>query len=121
MYDATPHTGHDILSRWNASGVISGVVTQNVDGLHQRSQRRIDAQLGSDTTLERVVALHGSMDEIECLVCGVKEPREAFGRRLHEANRGVARSEERRVGEEWRCGWAARTRRGDGTYGRCVT
>lgn len=90
MYDATPHTGHDILSRWNASGVISGVVTQNVDGLHQRSQRRIDAQLGSDTTLERVVALHGSMDEIECLVCGVKEPREAFGRRLHEANRGVA-------------------------------
>src|SRR5699024_2778033 len=90
MYDATPHVGHDIISRWNATGVISGVVTQNVDGLHQRSQDGIDAHLGHNTEPGRVIALHGSMDEIECLVCGVKENREAFGIRLHEANVGVA-------------------------------
>lgn len=90
MYDASPHSGHDIVSRWNATGVISGVVTQNVDGLHQRSQNNIDAQLGHNTVPGRVIALHGSMDEIECLVCGVKEAREAFGRRLHQANAGVA-------------------------------
>lgn len=87
--EATPHTGHDILSRWNAQGIISGIVTQNVDGLHQRSQLNIDTRIGGTET-GPVIALHGSMDEIECLVCGVKEDREAFGRRLHQANAGVA-------------------------------
>ena len=83
---ATPHSGHQVLARWNALDRISGIVTQNVDGLHQRSQRKADAQAGHNMTSSPVIALHGSMDEIECLVCGVKEDREAFGIRLHEAN-----------------------------------
>lgn len=90
MHEASPHSGHEVIARWNAAGRISGVVTQNVDGLHQRSQRAADAQAGQGTVSGPVIALHGSMDEIECLVCGVKEEREAFGLRLHDANLGVA-------------------------------
>lgn len=90
MSEAAPHAGHDIISRWNATDVISGVVTQNVDGLHQRSQLAVDSQQGSQSSSGPVIALHGSMDEIECLVCGVKESREAFGHRLDQANAGVA-------------------------------
>lgn len=90
MYDASPHAGHRILSRWNATGIISGIVTQNVDGLHQRSQRAVDEQLDQDAASGPIIALHGLMDEIECLVCGVKEDREAFGRRLEAANAAVA-------------------------------
>lgn len=90
MYEASPHVGHQILSRWNATGRISGIVTQNVDGLHQRSQRAVDEELGQESASGPIIALHGSMDEIECLVCGVTEDREAIGRRLEVANAGVA-------------------------------
>ena len=90
MHEASPNPGHEILARWNAAGRIAGIITQNVDGLHQRTQRQVDAQVGVQSPPSPVVALHGSMDEIECLVCGVKEDREAFGSRLHEANVHVA-------------------------------
>lgn len=91
MYDAQPHAGHEIIARWNAMGRISGVVTQNVDGLHQRTQRIADTHLRQDSNLSSVIALHGSMDEIECLVCGVKEDRDAFGRRMYQANAEVSK------------------------------
>lgn len=90
LNDASPHTGHEVIARWNAAGLIAGVVTQNVDGLHQRSQRAADSEAGSASSSGPVIALHGSMDEIECLVCGVKEQREAFGQRLQQANQEVA-------------------------------
>lgn len=90
MHEADPHIGHEILANWNAAGLISGIVTQNVDGLHQRSQRKADEQFPLGTSPSTVLALHGSMDEIECLVCGVKEDRAAFGQRLRAANVGVA-------------------------------
>ena len=90
LNDASPHTGHDIIARWNAAGLIAGVITQNVDGLHQRSQRAADAEAGPGASSGPVIALHGSMDDIECLVCGVKEGRETFGQRLQHANQTVA-------------------------------
>lgn len=89
MNAANPHSGHEIIAKWNAKGRISGVVTQNVDGLHQQSQRAADQQAGPSSKPGPIIALHGSMDEIECLVCGVKENREDFGVRLREANAGV--------------------------------
>lgn len=89
MNEATPHTGHEIIAKWNAQSIISGVVTQNVDGLHQRSQRKADQEAADNSVSSPVIALHGSMDEIECLVCGVKESRNAFGERLHQANVGI--------------------------------
>lgn len=91
MQEAKPHRGHEILARWNAIDEISGIITQNVDGLHQRTQQKADAQVNRPLEQQSpVIALHGSMDEIECLVCGVREDREAFGHRLHDANGAVA-------------------------------
>src|SRR6476661_1652547 len=33
--DAKPNVGHQVLARWEADGRIRGVITQNIDGLHQ--------------------------------------------------------------------------------------
>ena len=55
---AQPNAGHLAIAELEFSGVVSGLVTQNVDGLHLRA--------GS----QRVVELHGAMDRVLCLVCG---------------------------------------------------
>ncbi|KQO65259.1 NAD-dependent deacetylase [Curtobacterium sp. Leaf261] len=55
---AAPNAGHRALATLEDAGVVSGVVTQNVDGLHLRSGSR------------RVVEIHGSMDRVVCLDCG---------------------------------------------------
>lgn len=55
---ARPNSGHVAIAELEAAGRISGVITQNVDGLHTRA--------GS----QRVVDLHGSMDRVRCLDCG---------------------------------------------------
>ncbi|ROS73732.1 NAD-dependent SIR2 family protein deacetylase [Curtobacterium sp. PhB130] len=55
---ARPNAGHKALAALEASGVVSGVITQNVDGLHLRAGSR------------RVVEIHGSMDRALCLTCG---------------------------------------------------
>ncbi|MCU1558815.1 MAG: NAD-dependent deacetylase [Microbacteriaceae bacterium] len=55
---ARPNDGHRVLAALEKDGLINGVITQNVDGLHLRA--------GS----QRVVDLHGSMDRVRCLTCG---------------------------------------------------
>lgn len=55
---AEPNAGHFALADLEAAGVVSGVITQNVDGLHTRAGSR------------RVVPLHGTMDRVLCLRCG---------------------------------------------------
>lgn len=57
MRRTEPNEGHRALARLEASGVVAGVITQNVDRLHQRA--------GS----VRVVDLHGHYDLIACLAC----------------------------------------------------
>ena len=99
MNAAIPHTGHEIIAKWNTQGRIAGIITQNVDGLHQHSQRLADRQAAQMSESGPIIALHGSMDEIECLVCGVKEKREDFGVRLHEAN--ARRAEQWEISEEF--------------------
>mgnify|MGYP001199890081 FL=1 len=54
-----PNDGHQAVSALQQAGIVSEVVTQNVDGLHQ--------QAGSPT--ERVIELHGSAHRIRCLRC----------------------------------------------------
>lgn len=54
---AAPNPAHDALARLETTGIVTRVVTQNVDGLHQRA--------GST----RVVELHGSDRTISCLDC----------------------------------------------------
>ncbi|MDQ0575384.1 NAD-dependent SIR2 family protein deacetylase [Agromyces albus] len=71
---ARPNTGHLALAKLEAGGVVSGVVTQNVDGLHRRAGSR------------HVVELHGSMDRVLCLSCGQHYARQAIADRLTELN-----------------------------------
>jgi len=71
---AAPNAGHRAVSALRASGHLSGVITQNVDGLHQAAGA-LDA-----------VELHGSLDRVICLDCGGTSPREELDRRLRAAN-----------------------------------
>lgn len=75
---AIPNQGHLALAHLERAGIITGVLTQNVDGLHRRA--------GS----ARVVELHGSMNSVVCLQCGQEFSREAIAQRLSEANPWLA-------------------------------
>lgn len=67
---ATSNRGHRALARLEAADVITGIITQNVDRLHQEA--------GS----ERVVELHGALAEVVCIDCGVRTCRHALQKRL---------------------------------------
>jgi NAD-dependent SIR2 family protein deacetylase len=71
---AEPNDGHRSVARWQASGLISGLITQNVDGLHQAA--------GADG----VVELHGYLARIVCLDCRELTSRVELERRLTAAN-----------------------------------
>jgi NAD-dependent deacetylase len=58
LADAEPNDGHRALARLEELGFVNAVVTQNVDGLHQRA--------GSRDVLE----VHGSIRGAVCLACG---------------------------------------------------
>ncbi|AIR96375.1 NAD-dependent protein deacetylase 1 [Streptomyces glaucescens] len=75
---ARPNAGHRAVAAFGRHGLLSGVVTQNVDGLHQAA--------GS----EGVVELHGSLARVVCLSCGAVSPRRELAGRLEEANPGFA-------------------------------
>ena len=53
-----PNITHKVLARWEAEGRLSAVVTQNIDGLHQKAGSR------------RVYELHGSVLRNYCVRCG---------------------------------------------------
>jgi NAD-dependent deacetylase len=61
-----PNVGHLAITRLADAGKLSGVVTQNVDGLHRES--------GLDHDL--VAELHGNVRECHCLGCGAVWPTE---------------------------------------------
>ncbi|KPC77725.1 NAD-dependent deacylase [Laceyella sacchari] len=61
-----PHEGHTVLAEWEKKGWIDGIVTQNVDGLHQAA--------GS----KRVAALHGSLRELVCMECQKTYPAQKY-------------------------------------------
>lgn len=58
--DAQPNKGHKVLSQWEKEGRLLGVITQNIDGLHQKA--------GS----KNVVELHGSVLRNYCDSCNKK-------------------------------------------------
>ncbi len=69
-----PNAGHHALAAMEAAGQVSGVLTQNVDGLHRQAGSR------------RVVELHGAMGQVRCLDCGQLVARETVAARLAAAN-----------------------------------
>ncbi|SMQ13885.1 NAD-dependent protein deacetylase, SIR2 family [Streptomyces sp. Ag82_O1-12] len=75
---ARPNAGHQAVAAFGRHGLLSGVITQNVDGLHQAA--------GS----EDVVELHGTLTRVICLSCGAFSPRHELALRLEEANPAFA-------------------------------
>ena len=75
---AQPNAGHRALARLGAAGRLGTVLTQNVDGLHQRG--------GSSAVLE----LHGSIHHVVCLDCHAGLARGVVQTMLEQANPGVA-------------------------------
>ena len=67
---ARPNAGHFALAQLEEAGVVRGIITQNVDGLHHAAGSR------------RVIELHGSLASVRCLACGAVDGRDAFQRRL---------------------------------------
>jgi NAD-dependent SIR2 family protein deacetylase len=71
---ARPNAGHSAVATLERAGVVSGVITQNVDGLHQAAGAR------------DVVELHGGLDRTVCLGCGDVAGRAELDARLRAVN-----------------------------------
>jgi len=65
-WTAEPNAGHRALAYLERRGKLHTLITQNVDGLHQKA--------GSDPA--RIVEIHGTMREVVCLTCGERAPME---------------------------------------------
>jgi NAD-dependent deacetylase len=59
-WEARPNAGHHALVALERSGRLRAIVTQNIDGLHQRA--------GNDPA--HVIEIHGTLFDVECLSCG---------------------------------------------------
>ena len=73
---AAPNDGHRAVAALQRRGLVSGIITQNVDGLHQAAGA------------QQVIELHGSLDRVTCLACGCRSSRHDLDQRLREANPG---------------------------------
>ncbi len=72
LRDAIPNAGHVALARLQAAGRLETVITQNIDGLHQKA--------GSNP--EQTIELHGTAHRVRCLDCGAVWPAETIQARL---------------------------------------
>ncbi len=71
---AVPNAGHRAVGQLQRTGLLAGVITQNVDGLHQAGGAH------------GVIELHGSLHQVICLECREVTTREELDRRLTAAN-----------------------------------
>lgn len=62
IVDAEPNAGHRAMARMEEAGLLSGIITQNIDGLHQKAGSR------------NVIEFHGSVFRLVCLDCHRKFP-----------------------------------------------
>ena len=76
MAHAAPNAGHRALAELEAAGVLHGLITQNVDGLHSAAGSRA------------VIDLHGRIDTVVCLDCRRTSPRLDLQERLAALNPG---------------------------------
>src|SRR6185503_14253464 len=74
MANARPNAAHRAIAELESRGVLSGLITQNVDRLHHKA--------GSRDVLE----LHGALADVRCLDCGALESRDALQARIDELN-----------------------------------
>ena len=78
---AAPNAGHRALAELEVAGIVNGVITQNVDGLHLQAGSR------------HVVDVHGSIDRVRCLSCGQFFAREDIATRMTIENPWLAEPE----------------------------
>ena len=65
-WQAEPNSGHRALVDLERDGRLQAVITQNIDGLHQRA----------GSSRERVIEVHGTLREAMCMMCGWRGPME---------------------------------------------
>lgn len=63
-WTAQPNTGHRALAELESSGKLHALITQNIDGLHQRA----------GNAPERVIEVHGTIHDAVCMSCGWRGP-----------------------------------------------
>lgn len=78
LSDAHPNEGHRALADLEAAGHLSAVITQNVDGLHQRAGAR------------NLIELHGNIHQVVCLECRRRIQRAELQQRLTADNPELA-------------------------------
>jgi NAD-dependent deacetylase len=66
-WNAEPGPGHRALVDLERKDRLQLLVTQNIDGLHQRA----------GTSLERLIEIHGTVRQVVCLSCGARGPMDA--------------------------------------------
>lgn len=71
---AKPNAGHIALAGLESAGLVAGIVTQNVDTLHEQAGSR------------RVIEIHGSLRSAVCTRCGASVTREEVAQRLARAD-----------------------------------
>ncbi|MDT0304744.1 NAD-dependent protein deacetylase [Streptomonospora wellingtoniae] len=76
VHETRPNDGHLALAELEWAGVVSGVITQNVDTLHEAAGSRC------------VVDLHGRYDRVVCLSCSAAITRDRLAERLTALNPG---------------------------------
>lgn len=76
MEAARPNAAHLLLADWERRGIVTGVITQNVDLLHLKAGNR------------RLVDLHGTYAVVICLDCGLRQSRWALHEQLERLNPG---------------------------------
>lgn len=76
MRRAEPNAGHLLLASMEQDGRLDGLITQNVDGLHDRAGHR------------SLIDLHGRIDRVVCLDCRTQSPRGELHERLLTLNPG---------------------------------
>ncbi len=74
MHRARPGDAHRALAELEQAGVVHGIITQNVDGLHQKAGSR------------RVIDLHGRAEQVRCMACGALRMRHDLHSELAESN-----------------------------------
>ena len=72
VWESEPNAGHRALVALELSGRLDTLVTQNIDGLHQKA--------GSDP--DRIVEIHGTVRDVVCLRCGDRQPAEPVHARV---------------------------------------
>jgi NAD-dependent deacetylase len=71
-WTAQPNAGHRALLELEKRGKLHALITQNIDGLHQKA----------GSSAERVIEIHGTVHDVVCLSCGERAPIETALQRV---------------------------------------